>query len=151
MKIYLASPLFDVKQKARINKVVNELRKGGHEVYSPMEHEIPNAWELPNSEWAFFVYAEDLENLKKADAVVAIYEGMDSDTGTAWEIGCAFALSKKIYVIVEDVSKIQSLMVINSANAVFPSVEDFVEAVVWEDIVPSDVNTCSALFPFYQS
>lgn len=150
MKIYLASPLFNVQQKARINKVVQTLRSAGHEVYSPMEHEIPNAWNMPNHEWAQAVYEEDVKNLNKADTVVAIYEGMDSDTGTAWEIGYAVALKKKVYVIIEDASKIQSLMVVNGADAVFHSIGEFIDVFKFNDNF-HDCNKFPFLFPFYQS
>ena len=43
------------------------------------------------------VFEGDIEELKKADVVVAINNGLRSDTGTAFEIGCAYILKKKIF------------------------------------------------------
>ena len=119
MKIYLASPLFNEIQKDKIKKVVNRLRREGHEVYSPMEHQIPNAWALENYVWSKKVFDEDLRALNEADAVYAIYYGMDSDSGTAWEIGYACAMKKQVKVFVSDEKNLQSLMIINGANNVY--------------------------------
>ena len=148
--IYLASPLFDVIQKARIQRVVNALRDADFEVYSPVEHEVPNAWELPNWMWAQEVFIEDLRNLENADAVVAIYEGLNSDSGMAWEIGYACAKGKPVYLIASKPNEIHSLMVMNSAKAIY-GFEDFIRMVKTEDeIIVSDENTMPPFFP-YQS
>ena len=118
MKYYIASPLFTVAQKERIKKVARALR-WYNEVYSPMEHQIPDAWELPNDEWAQKVFKNDLDALKDADAVVVIYDGLYSDSGTAWEVGCAYAMNKTIIVIVANEKEMQSLMVFGSASRLY--------------------------------
>lgn len=118
MKVYLASPLFNPLQKERIKRVVRKLRGEGLEVYSPMEHEVPNAWDLPNSTWARRVYEADLEALNAADVVVAIYDGMDSDSGTAWEIGYACGQKKRVHLLITHPHEMQSLMLINSATTI---------------------------------
>jgi len=125
MKFYVASPLFTVAQKIRIKKVVDALR-WYHDVYSPMEHQIPNAWELPNDEWAREVFKNDIEALDNADAVVVIYDGLYSDSGTAWEIGYAYAKNKQIFVIVADEKEMQSLMVFGSASHLF-TIDNFIK------------------------
>ena len=119
MKIYLASPLFDEIQKDKIKRVVKRLRREGHEVYSPMEHQIPNAWALENRVWSKKVFDEDLRALNEADAIYAIYYGMDSDSGTSWEIGYACAMKKQVNVFVSDEKILQSLMIINGADNVY--------------------------------
>ena len=150
MKIYLASPLFDVIQKARIQRVVNALRDAGYEVYSPVEHEVPRAWELPNWLWAQKVFKEDLHNLENADAVVTIYEGLNSDSGTAWEIGYACAKDKPVYLITSKPNEIHSLMVMNSANAVY-DFDEFIQMIKKENrIIAEYENITPSFFP-YQS
>ena len=134
MKIYLASPLFDEIQKDKIKRVVKRLRREGHEVYSPMEHQIPNAWALENYVWSKKVFDEDLRALNAADAVYAIYYGMDSDSGTSWEIGYACALKKQVNVFVSDEKNLQSLMIINSVDNVYaltPYTENGEKKPVW--------------------
>ena len=143
MSVYFASPLFTINQKERIKKAVAQLRiRWGKEVYSPMEHEIPNAWKMSNKKWAAAVYKEDIEALDKADTVYAIYDGMDSDSGTAWEIGYACGKGKKVFIIANPETTL-SLMVVNSANAVY-DLNSFLEggvlAPLWkrdrEDLIP---------------
>ncbi len=119
MKIYLASPLFDEIQKDKIKRVVKRLRREGHEVYSPMEHQIPDAWELENHVWSKKVFDEDLRALNEAEAVYAIYYGMDSDSGTAWEIGYACAMKKQVNIFVPNEKNLLSLMIINGADNVY--------------------------------
>ena len=121
MKVYLASPLFTDKQKYRINNIVQFLRKEKkQEVFSPMELTIPDAWEISNKEWARKVYLHDVKELYNANVVVAIYDGMDSDTGTAWEIGYAAALGKDIIVLCPNIEDKQSLMIVNGATITMP-------------------------------
>lgn len=99
MRFYIASPLFTNEEKTRIIEVSTYLRSLGYEVYSPMEHNIPNAWNLSNSKWAKSVFDEDVKELDKSDKVIVIYDGLYSDTGTAWEVGYAYARGNEIYVL----------------------------------------------------
>lgn len=116
MKIYIASPLFNTAEQEQIDGIVNYLRSIGNEVYSPKEFQIENAWDMDNKEWGKAVFDEDVKHLRECDKVVAIYNGLYSDTGTAWEIGFAYALNKEIEVIVSDDWMDVSLMVVNSCH-----------------------------------
>ena len=115
MKIYLAAPLFTDKQKYAINEVVKYLRAEGETVFSPMEFTVENAWDISNQEWAKKVYDHDVEGINDCDVVVAIYEGLNSDTGTAWEIGYAYAKGKDVILLCTDSSAKLSLMDVNCA------------------------------------
>lgn len=131
-KVYLASPLFTDEQKFRINKVVKYLRNCGNDVFSPMEFTVPNAWDMSCLEWGKQVYDHDVEGLKNADVVVAIYDGLMSDSGTAWEIGYAYALKKDIILLCTDIKAKQSLMVTNS-SLIIHSMDHFEQA--WVEYV----------------
>lgn len=113
MKIYLASPLFTPAERAHVQEVAYMLRKKGHSVYVPMENEIENAWEISNAEWGKRVFDEDVKAIRNCDKVVAIYYGLYSDSGTAWEMGFAYGIGKPVEVINEAGQKI-SLMIANS-------------------------------------
>lgn len=52
---------------------------------------IENGEKLTNEEWAREVFDYDVEQIRNADCVLAIYHGHYSDSGTAWELGLAFA------------------------------------------------------------
>lgn len=131
MKIYLASSLHTDELKKRITNVVEYLREKGHSVYSPMELKIPNAWDLPNQEWAKKVYDNDIEELTNADMIVCIYNGFNfaGGTGTAWELGFAKAMNKDVIVLCTDIKSKQSLMIVNSGIIVMPY-EEYKKA--WE-------------------
>lgn len=119
-KIYLASPLFNEKEKENIIKIAAVLRFRGYEVYVPMEHQIENAWDYPMNEWANLVFKEDIKAINEADRVVAIIYGMKDDAGTAWEIGYSFGLNKSVDVILASNERdIYSLMVLQSCDKVY--------------------------------
>jgi nucleoside 2-deoxyribosyltransferase len=93
MKIYLAAALFSEAERTFNQDLAQHLRRAGHEVYLPQEHE-----QLQNKEgYAWRIFSRNLEGLDWADALVAVLEGADGDSGTAWECGYAFAEGKKIF------------------------------------------------------
>ena len=49
--VYLAAPFFTEETKERVAEVAGMLRAQGKEVYVPMEHEVEEAWNVPNSTW----------------------------------------------------------------------------------------------------
>lgn len=98
-KIYLASPFFTERQRDTVCKVANILRAAGHEVFVPMEHKIEDAWSYSPKEWAEKVFAMDLEAIRSCDEMIALYYGLYSDTGTAFEIGYAYAARMPVHVI----------------------------------------------------
>lgn len=98
-KFYLASPFFTDKQRDTVCKVANILRAAGHEVFVPMEHKIEDAWSYSPKEWAEKVFSMDVDAIRTCDEVIALYYGLNSDTGTAFEIGYAYASSIPVHVI----------------------------------------------------
>lgn len=115
MKMYLASPLFNETERKTVQAIANHFREQGHEIYVPMEHQIENAWNLPNWLWASKVFHEDVKAIDEAEAVVMVNYGLYSDSGTAWEAGYAYAKGKQIIVIKAKEGK-HSLMVIGGSS-----------------------------------
>ena len=114
--VYLAAPLWTIEQKERITSLAEVLRREGYSVFVPMEHEIDNAWDMPQHEWSKKVFDTDIEAIRNSAAVVAIYNGLYSDSGTAFEIGYAHALGKDIYVVPYLETKEVSLMIKNAVK-----------------------------------
>lgn len=114
--VYLAAPLWTAEQKKRITSLAEVLRREGYSVFVPMEHEIDNAWDMPQHEWSKKVFDTDIEAIRNSAAVVAIYNGLYSDSGTAFEIGYAHALGKDIYVVPYLETKEVSLMIKNAVK-----------------------------------
>ena len=118
-KIYIASSLNQDKREA-ITTVKGILEAKGFEVYSPVEHIIPNAWDYPNDEWGLMVFTNDYTALKNSDFVVVLNYGREGTTlGTGIEQGIAFEAGIKV-ILVEMTDSIQSLM---AANARYTTVK----------------------------
>ena len=116
-KVYIASPLFTERQRATVNSVVRHWLDihPYDEVYKPQDFKVPNAWDMPNSDWADAVEKEDRIHLDAADVVIGVLYGMNSDDGTAWEIGYASAKGKKIVLFMMNEGGTYSLMMKNVA------------------------------------
>ena len=119
MKIYLASPFFNKQETTIYDNVIKLLREEKLDVFVPREHTIPNGWNMPNRLWAENVFAVDYVALSQCDVVVVLYFGMYSDSGTAWECGCAYAMGKQVInVLCGDNDTEYSLMMLNGTNIV---------------------------------
>ena len=131
MKIYIASPLFTAEEKKIITEVAAILHKAGFETYLPMENDVPNAWSYPNYIWASKMFTLDREAIDDCDAVLCIYYGMNSDSGTAWEVGYSFAKNKNVIIYHHYDTRIEhgSLMICNGASANVISMEDIPNAI----------------------
>ena len=125
MKIYVASPLFTAEEKKVINEVAAVLHRAGYETYLPMEHAVSDAWSYTNEEWADKMFTLDKEAIDNCDAVLCIYYGMNSDSGTSWEVGYAYGKEKQFIFYLHQNSEIEVgiLMICNgaSANTIFMS------------------------------
>ena len=90
MKLYFAGPLFTSAERDWNRAIADGLRAAGHEVFLPQQQE-------PGTD-APGIFARDVAGIDWADGLVAIVDGADADSGTAWEVGYAFG--KKPIVLV---------------------------------------------------
>jgi len=90
MKLYFAGPLFSSAERSWNAELTAALRDAGHEVFLPQEQE-------PGTD-APGIFSTDVGGIDWADALVAIMDGLDPDSGTAWE--CGYAFGKKPVVLV---------------------------------------------------
>ena len=90
MKLYLAGPLFSSAERSWNVELTAALRDAGHEVFLPQEQQ-------PGKD-APGIFSTDVDGIDWADALVAIMDGSDPDSGTAWEVG--YAYRKKPIVLV---------------------------------------------------
>jgi nucleoside 2-deoxyribosyltransferase len=90
MKVYFAGPLFTSAEHDWNAEITAALRAAGHEVYLPQEQE-------PGRDSAG-IFATDIGGIEWSDVLLAIMDGPDPDSGTAWEVGYAFG--KKPIVLV---------------------------------------------------
>lgn len=95
MKVYFASPLFTTPERTWNAEVAAALRAAGHEVFLPQEQE-------PGKDGPG-IFATDVGGIDWADGLVAIMDGPDPDSGTAWEVGYAFGRNKPVVLVRTDV------------------------------------------------
>jgi nucleoside 2-deoxyribosyltransferase len=92
-QVYLAAPLFSDAERA-FNRVVRDLlTANGFTVYLPQE--TGEGVVGRGRDWDIF--ESHIRALDEAGWVVAVCDGADTDSGTAWEIG--YAVAKGIPVI----------------------------------------------------
>lgn len=129
IKIYIAGPFSSAVDRAalkRMIKIVKQIHQYTDlDLYIPMEYKVEGdykkedgTWNLPNYVWSKQVYKNDIKNLCEAEEVFVLYTGRKGTTGTAWEIGFAHGMNKKITLYIPNYAKDRpmSLMVLNSAD-----------------------------------
>jgi nucleoside 2-deoxyribosyltransferase len=94
MKLYFAGPLFTTSERTWNAEVTSALRAAGHEVFLPQE-------QAPDND-AAGIFATDVGAIDWADGLVAIVDGPDPDSGTAWEVGYAFGTRKSVVLVRTD-------------------------------------------------
>ncbi|MDO5844905.1 MAG: nucleoside 2-deoxyribosyltransferase [Methanocorpusculum sp.] len=102
-KVYLAAPLFSQAER-RYNSYIAEILKNNFfKVFSPQDSDDTAVSRIDEREK--LIYENNISELNEADVVVGIIDGADADSGTAWEMGYAFALSKKVVALRTDFRK----------------------------------------------
>ena len=103
MKIYFAAPLFTHAERYWNQQLADSLSREapGIQVFLP---QVDADIFLPNGQLDLSsVYSRCIQGVDEADIVVAILDGADVDSGTAFECGYAFAKEKPIIGIRTDI------------------------------------------------
>ena len=125
-KVYLASPFFDDAELERVDKVKEILNLKGLEVFSPKEHQNEHL-EFGSIEWRKATFENDVKHIDWCDVVVAIIcKGNYDDSGTAWELGYAYATNKPV-VLVNITGETINLMIADSIHALITSYDELKE------------------------
>ena len=99
MKIYLASPFFNEEELKNVKKAEEILVSRGFDVYSPRLNEVRSDENIGSLAWSKETFMNDRRFIDWADAVVMLYYGGYSDSGTAWECGYAFGTNTPVIVV----------------------------------------------------
>lgn len=102
--IYLAAPLFSEAERAYNAALARLLQEHLFEVYIPQDVGDDSAGrDLAEHRRMFAAHQQALDD---ADAVVAVIDGADADSGTAWEMGYASARGKPVFALRTDFRKV---------------------------------------------
>ena len=99
MKIYLASPFFNDEELKNIQKAEEILMNRGFQVFSPRLNEVRTDENTQSALWSKETFMNDKRFIDWADAVVMLYYGGYSDSGTAWECGYAYGTHTPVVVV----------------------------------------------------
>src|SRR5690625_731333 len=95
-RVYLASPFFNDKEIGILEQVEKILDEKGLNVFSPLRNQMDEYVEVGSRQWSIETFMNDIKHIKWAEIVVGIYHGNYSDSGTAWELGYAYATDKPV-------------------------------------------------------
>jgi nucleoside 2-deoxyribosyltransferase/predicted secreted protein len=99
-RIYLAAPLFSEAERLYNLSIATALGKHSFNVHIPQDIGDSSAQRDQGGNTSIF--EENLCALQGSDIVVAIIDGADADSGTAWEMGYAKALGKRVIALRTD-------------------------------------------------
>lgn len=91
--VYFAAPLFSEAELDFNRMLRDEIKNGGFSVFLPQE-DSNNVKDRDDRQ--MIIFSKNEAAIKRSDIVVAVVDGADVDSGTAWEIGYAYALGKPV-------------------------------------------------------
>ena len=97
MRLYVAGPLFTQAERAWNRRLADALVASGHSVFLP-QAEVQSITSLE----ADAIFRTCSDGVRTADALVAILDGPDPDSGTCFECGLAYALGRPIVAVRTD-------------------------------------------------
>jgi len=91
MKIYLSAPLFTQVERRWNRQLASALEQSikGAAVILPQDFKFEGAFNRPQN--FQHIYEQCIQSLEDADAMVAVLDGADVDSGVAFEVGYAVA------------------------------------------------------------
>lgn len=108
MLAYIAGPLYNEKEREFLEEINSVCRAFGMSTYLP--YQDGGLLTQDNSDEVFLT---DIKALNKADIVVANLNGVDVDSGSAFELGYAFAKEKKLFGLHTDFRTFSSTSEVN--------------------------------------
>ncbi|MFA5332011.1 MAG: nucleoside 2-deoxyribosyltransferase [Methanoregula sp.] len=99
-RIYVAAPLFSEAERSYNTALADLLRSHYYEVFLPQESGDNHA--VRSREEHRRIFLRNRKAIHDSDIIVAVLDGADADSGTAWEMGYAAALGKKVVAIRTD-------------------------------------------------
>lgn len=111
MKAYIAGALFSKEERIFLEEIAKICKDIGLDTFLP--HRDAGLGEDTEE-----IFKKDFLGLDECDVLVAVLNGTDVDSGTAWEIGYAYSKRKKIIGIIDDIRIDKDRLNVMIANSV---------------------------------
>lgn len=129
---YIASPLFSEGERDFIDKLAHKVAMATNtDIFTNFFIPHRDANENKNAD-PTTIFCDDRNAIDKAKIIIAILDGQDTDSGTSWELGYAYALNKKVFGLLTDFRLALNIMIwggCEMGNSVYYSIEELVIAV----------------------
>jgi len=100
VEIYLAGPLFTQAERRWLRQLSQALQERNYKIFLPQDDAgLPLLQNPPDYHGAFEVCRDAID---RCDLLIAVLDGADADSGTAWECGYAYARGKPIVALRTD-------------------------------------------------
>lgn len=100
IKAYIAGPLFTESDRWYLEIIDKICRENNIDTYLPhRDGGICPSDGRPND----YIFRIDYKNIEDSHIIVAVLHGTDVDSGTAWEMGCAYEKKKEIFAVADDI------------------------------------------------
>jgi nucleoside 2-deoxyribosyltransferase/predicted secreted protein len=103
-RVYLAAPLFTEAERVFNASVGRLLRTHLFEVHLPQE--AGDDSDMRDKQEQERLFSDNKTALEDSDIIVAVIDGADADSGTAWEMGYAFAQGKPVIALRTDFRRV---------------------------------------------
>ena len=110
-RVYLAAPLFSEAEREYNRVIAGLLKENLFCVFLPQENGDISA--ARDEQAHLRIFEQNKRALHDADMVVAIIDGADADSGTAWEMGYASALSIPVIALRTDFRQVGQEELVN--------------------------------------
>ncbi len=135
MKFYIAGPLFSEGERMFLRELDRRVREAGFDTFLPMRDAGLNKT-VNDSNNPQLIFDADINGLDNCDAVIAILDGQDVDSGTCVELGIAYERQMPVIGIATDIIRrtytnampaaicLNSCGIVNSIDDVIVKVSD---------------------------
>lgn len=112
--IYIAGPLFTIHQRYFLEDLAEVIKNAGFNVYLPhSENNEADMNMIYDEATKKQIFENDVNAIILSKALIALLDGNDVDSGTAFEIGLAYAFKKPVLGIRTDMRIFLSNMPVN--------------------------------------
>jgi nucleoside 2-deoxyribosyltransferase len=125
-KIYVAGPLFSIYERRFLEEIVDTLS-------TKLNLDSQRDFFLPHRDAGDVgiagrnrndVFYDDIRYLEECQFVIALLDGIDTDSGTAVEIGYAYAKGKRIFALLTDKRRWDGSNIVNINNMIWGACQE---------------------------